>query len=593
MGNFVVSARKYRPARFDEVVGQGHVVGTLKNALKTDHLAHAFLFCGPRGVGKTTCARILAKTINCENIGADTEACGECSSCKAMDENASFNIMEMDGASYNKVEHIREINEQVRILPQHGSYKVFIIDEVHMLSLSAFNAFLKTLEEPPPHAIFILATTEKHKIIPTILSRCQIFDFKRIQVADIADHLEEISSLEGIEAEREALVTIAQKVDGALRDALSIYDRIANAGSKQITYQDVVTNLNLLDYDTYFGIADACAREDMKDIFLRFDRVLKDGFEADVFVQGLAAHFRDLLMTKNNATLQLLEHSEALKSRYQNQSEIFSKAFLFNALNHLNECDINYPRSQNKRLLVEVTLAKICHLGRVSSVSAFPVDQVQTAEKKTVELSPSTPVEPEVSLVETAPHPEPQAEPVMPEKTDVSIPSIPKFTMPKPANGDTVAVLDTPTLPSLNQIGTMVVAAEKEAKENSLTFDLENLQQVWNTYLTEIDSPSVAVTLKQAQLKVEDDAIKIAVGTQQARARIIEEASLLETLRTTFHKPNLQMVFEIDPALDVNAEMKKPKKLLTNKEKYEHLCSKNPHMRDLKNSLDLIVDNEV
>ena len=288
MSNFVVSARKYRPQRFEDVVGQQHVAGTLKNALATDHLAHAFLFTGPRGVGKTTCARILAKILNCENRSATQEACNHCASCLAFNESASFNIIELDAASNNSVEHIRALIEQVRFQPQQGRYKVFIIDEVHMLSNQAFNAFLKTLEEPPPYAIFILATTEKYKIIPTILSRCQIFDFRRIEVADMVLHLKSICQKEGIEAEEDALHIIGQKADGALRDALSIFDRITSFSGKKITYNDVIENLNVLDYDYYFQITDALLGEDMPALLNLFDQILHKGFEPEIFVSGLA-----------------------------------------------------------------------------------------------------------------------------------------------------------------------------------------------------------------------------------------------------------------------------------------------------------------
>ncbi|MEO1434964.1 MAG: DNA polymerase III subunit gamma/tau, partial [Bacteroidota bacterium] len=318
--SFVVSARKYRPQRFDEVVGQSHVSKTLKNALQTDHVAHAFLFCGPRGVGKTTCARILAKVLNCESPTKDMEPCNKCSSCLSFNQNASFNIHELDAASNNSVEHIRSLVEQVRFQPQQGKFKIYIIDEVHMLSQSAFNAFLKTLEEPPPYAIFILATTEKHKIIPTILSRCQIFDFRRIQVGDIVQHLETICEQEGITAETDALHIMAQKADGALRDALSIFDRIVSYSDKSISYQDVVENLNILDYDYYFKIIDALLQEDLADVLMQFNSILSKGFEPEIFVNGLSAHLRNLLVCKDKATIQLLEVGENIRKRYEAQA---------------------------------------------------------------------------------------------------------------------------------------------------------------------------------------------------------------------------------------------------------------------------------
>ncbi|HKK78201.1 MAG TPA: DNA polymerase III subunit gamma/tau [Phaeodactylibacter sp.] len=364
MSNFIVSARKYRPTRFDEVVGQQHVSQTLKNALQNDHLAHAFLFCGPRGVGKTTCARILAKVLNCENPTEDFEPCGSCNSCQTFNANASFNITELDAASNNSVEHIRALIEQVRFQPQQGKYKVFIIDEVHMLSQQAFNAFLKTLEEPPPYAIFILATTEKHKIIPTILSRCQIFDFRRIQVQDMVAHLQGICEQEQIEADPDALNIIGQKADGALRDALSIFDRITSFSGNIITYEDVIENLNVLDYDYYFQIGEAMMLEDRSRIMLLFDEILRKGFDGDIFINGLAEHLRNILVCKDPATLDLMEVSGKLKERYQQQAQQMPTQLVLTALNLANECDLGYRLARNKRLHVEMALIKMTYINR-------------------------------------------------------------------------------------------------------------------------------------------------------------------------------------------------------------------------------------
>lgn len=371
MDNFVVSARKYRPASFKEVVGQQAITSTLKNAIKNDHLAQSFLFCGPRGVGKTTCARIMAQTINCEALTEEGEACNECDSCKRFKENTSFNIHELDAASNNSVDDIRSLVEQVRIPPQDGKYKVYIIDEVHMLSPQAFNAFLKTLEEPPSYAKFILATTEKHKIIPTILSRCQIFDFKRIQVKDIVEHLKYVSESENINAEEDGLQIIAQKADGALRDALSIFDQIVSFAGMQFAYQDVIDNLNVLDYDYYFRLLDAALDGDTSSALLTFNEILDAGFDGHHFISGIGEHLRNLLVSKDEGTLDLLEVGENIRERYREQSEKCDLLFLSQALEVLSQADIHYKGSNNKRLHTEIALLQLC------SIIANPADGVK------------------------------------------------------------------------------------------------------------------------------------------------------------------------------------------------------------------------
>ncbi|MEY2704945.1 MAG: hypothetical protein RL407_1007 [Bacteroidota bacterium] len=373
MENFVVSARKYRPADFKSVVGQEHITTTLQNAIKNSHLAQAFLFCGPRGVGKTTCARILAKTINCESISSDFEACGICDSCISFQNNASFNSYELDAASNNSVDDIRNLVEQVRYAPQKGSYKIYIIDEVHMLSTAAFNAFLKTLEEPPKYAIFILATTEKHKIIPTILSRCQIFDFSRIQIKHIAEHLKYIAEKEQVAYEEEALRLIATKADGALRDALSMFDLIVTySAGKKVTYLDTIANLNILDYDYYFKVVDALLEENISDTLLIFDEILKKGFDGHQFIVGLSEHLRDLLVVKDESTVHLLQVSDSAKQRYLDQSKQASVSFLLSALNLANLCDIHYKTSKNQRLHVELALMKMTKLSHAFRLAALP-----------------------------------------------------------------------------------------------------------------------------------------------------------------------------------------------------------------------------
>ncbi len=362
MDKYIVSARKYRPSSFDAVVGQSALTTTLKNAIARGKLAHAYLFCGPRGVGKTTCARIFAKNINCLHPSPEGEACNECESCKAFEEQRSYNIHELDAASNNSVEDIRGLIEQVQIPPQVGKYKVFIIDEVHMLSQAAFNAFLKTLEEPPAHAIFILATTEKHKILPTILSRCQIFDFSRMSVSDMVRHLEYVAKNEGFTTEPEALHVIAEKADGGMRDALSIFDQVASYCEGNITYAKVIEDLNVLDYDEYFGMTDALLVGDVPTCMLRLNHILSKGFGGNYFIGGLASHFRDLLMARDAVTLPLLEVSERVAQRYQEQAAKCNPAFLYKALKLCNDCDLNYRASRNKRLLVELTLIQVAQL---------------------------------------------------------------------------------------------------------------------------------------------------------------------------------------------------------------------------------------
>lgn len=362
MENFIVSARKYRPTSFLSVVGQNSLTNTLKNAITSNHLAHAYLFCGPRGVGKTTCARIFAKTINCMNPDANHEACNECESCKAFNEQRSYNIHELDAASNNSVDDIRNLIEQVHVPPQIGHYSVYIIDEVHMLSQAAFNAFLKTLEEPPAHAIFILATTEKHKVLPTILSRCQIYDFNRMSIADTIAHLQNVAKQEGIEAEEAALSVIAQKADGGMRDALSIFDQVVSFCGKNITYQEVIKNLNVLDYDYYFKLVDSFLKNEIPSALLLFNDILSKGFEAQNFISGLSSHFRDLLMCKDAQTIALLEVGAEIREQYKQQAANCNDQFLIKALRLANDCDLNYRLSKNKRLLVELTLIRLCQL---------------------------------------------------------------------------------------------------------------------------------------------------------------------------------------------------------------------------------------
>lgn len=383
MNNFVVSARKYRPSDFHSVVGQSHITTTLQNAIKNNQLAQAFLFCGPRGVGKTTCARILAKTINCTNLTEQYEACNECESCKSFNSSASFNIVELDAASNNSVDDIRNLTDQVKIPPQNGKYKVYIIDEVHMLSTSAFNAFLKTLEEPPAYAKFILATTEKHKIPATIISRCQIFDFKRINTDDIAKHLEYIAQKENITYDIEALHLIAQKADGGLRDALSMFDQLVSFTSDNLSYKNIIDNLNILDYDYYFKLTDYFLNGRLTESLLLFDTVLKQGFEGSSFINGLSAHLRNLLVCKDAQSVQLLEASPSLQSRYLTQASQSPQNFILKALDYANSCALEYKESYNKRLCVELCLMKLSYItNKVNTNSQQTAIQVEDIKKK-------------------------------------------------------------------------------------------------------------------------------------------------------------------------------------------------------------------
>ena len=424
MDNYIVSARKYRPTTFDSVVGQSTLTTTLKNAIATGKLAHAFLFCGPRGVGKTTCARIFAKTINCEHPTADGEACNECESCRAFAEQRSLNIYELDAASNNSVDDMRMLIEQVQVPPQVGRYKVFIIDEVHMLTTQAFNAFLKTLEEPPAHAIFILATTEKHKILPTILSRCQIYDFNRMEVPDIVNHLKGVAEKEGIAYEEEALSVIARKADGGMRDALSIFDQVASFSAGNITYKKVIEDLNILDYDYYFNLTDSLLKGDIPAAMLTFNEILRKGFEGNHFIGGLAAHFRDLLVSRDESTLPLLDVAENVRQRYSEQAKRCKPQFLYRALKLCNDCDVNYRVSRNKRLGVELCLIEVaqsaqedapgCGLGPTKTLKpifAHTATKKQEAPKPAAPKPAAQPQRPAVGNGQAAPAASGTAEP--------------------------------------------------------------------------------------------------------------------------------------------------------------------------------------
>lgn len=589
MDHFVVSARKYRPVTFDSVVGQSHITTTLKNAIRTNHLAQAFLFCGPRGVGKTTCARILAKTINCQNLGDDVEACGECESCISFQNNASFNIHELDAASNNSVEDIRNLIDQVRYPPQTGKYKIYIIDEVHMLSQAAFNAFLKTLEEPPGYAIFILATTEKHKILPTILSRCQIFDFNRIQPKDIAYHLADIAKKEGIETDKEALELIGQKADGGLRDALSMFDlNVTFSTDNHLTYAAVLENLHILDYDYYFKITDALTATSIARALILFDEILRKGFDGHLFIVGLLEHFRNLLVCKDPATVTLLQVSESAERKYIDQAREADMSFLLSGLSIASQCDINYKSAKNQRLHVELCLMKLANLPNVLQLNALPA--VDETAKKKVE-SPQQRVVQEVSppVVQESvpPQPIPQtgfASPgaSQPVSQTTTRPSKLRSTMqltPSSAGGSNGQVRE----PSV----AMEVPVAAPAPKNILELNLENLQQVWHEFAENRrktkDSTTEGIALNRA-IELVDYTIQIALDNDpQMDALLGMRYELIGYLKSRFNAPTL----DINPRVAPHEVQRLP---YTPAEKFNFMAEKNPYLLQLKQALGLDVD---
>ena len=531
MENYIVSARKYRPSTFESVVGQRALTTTLKNAIATQKLAHAYLFCGPRGVGKTTCARIFAKTINCMTPTADGEACNQCESCVAFNEQRSYNIHELDAASNNSVDDIRQLVEQVRIPPQIGKYKVYIIDEVHMLSASAFNAFLKTLEEPPRHAIFILATTEKHKILPTILSRCQIYDFNRISVEDTVNHLSYVASKEGISAEPEALNVIAMKADGGMRDALSIFDQVVSFTGGNITYKSVIDNLNVLDYEYYFRLTDCFLANKVSDALLLFNDVLNKGFDGSHFITGLSSHFRDLLVGKDPVTLPLLEVGASIRQRYQEQAQKCPLPFLYKAMKLCNECDLNYRISKNKRLLVELTLIQVAQLttegddvsgGRSPKQPIKPVfsqpaaaQPSQVASDSSVQQAPvhSSPASVTANVT---PNRQPQmattARPVSPSATNTTssaplpgagIPSVAKEERKVPVmKMSSLGVsIKNPQRDQAAQNATVAHVPRVQQPEQDSNFNERDLNYYWQEYAGQLPKEQVAIAKRMQVLR--------------------------------------------------------------------------------------------
>jgi DNA polymerase-3 subunit gamma/tau len=607
MENFVVSARKYRPITFDTVVGQGSITNTLKNAIRNNTLAQAFLFCGPRGVGKTTCARIMAKTINCLNPTENMEACNECESCRAFNNNASFNIYELDAASNNSVEDIRSLVDQVRIPPQIGQYKVYIIDEVHMLSAAAFNAFLKTLEEPPAYAKFILATTEKHKIIPTILSRCQIFDFKRITVDDIAKHLAYVAQSEGVNAEPEALNIIAQKADGALRDALSIFDQMVSFSGKNITYKDVIDNLNVLDYDYYFQIVDHILQGNTSDILLILNDIISKGFEPQHFVSGMGNHLRSLLVCRDAATVQLLEVSEQLRQRYLAQSQACPLPFLIKALEINNQCDIDYRSANNKRLHLEIALLKMCAL--CSNALAMPAQQAQPVQmpQNRPAQQPITPVQeqtrgsaptpaaqaqptPTVKVPEPVEGPTASQKPIQPQPTQPVNPQVTSgvSTSSTTANATsaqpTVRPRGTTSSISINKA---MQQAEQKVEEKEETWDSaftqEQLTAAWTDFVNryKIISPNFAAALMKYIPKLTNGSeIHFSVDNMLFERDIEGMGALRNHLKNTLHNNQYKLVPEL---------MERPAEIeaYTDKDKFEKMAEERPFLKTLQTELKL------
>ncbi len=603
MDNYIVSARKYRPSTFRSVVGQKSLTTTLKNAIQSNKLAHAYLFCGPRGVGKTSCARIFAKTINCLTPTSDGEACNECESCQAFNEQRSYNIHELDAASNNSVDDIRSLIDQVRIPPAIGKYKVFIIDEVHMLSSAAFNAFLKTLEEPPHHALFILATTEKHKVLPTILSRCQIYDFSRISIADMVEHLEYVASRENVTAEPEALNVIAQKADGGMRDALSIFDQVVSFTNGNITYQAVIDNLNVLDYEYYFRLTDSILAGNVRSSILTLNEILSKGFDGQNIITGLAAHFRDLLVCKDEATLILFEVGASIRERYKEMAKRCPDQLLFKAIELANTCDLNYRASRNKRLLLELTLIQLCQLsnagqavddkkkgliepiasgspGQAVSQGAQPVNQGQPARQ---------PVQP------GQPYPQ---QPVnqgndngrviatnMPSSATV-IPQSPSAAPPKKVNRP--PHLGT----SLKEIGVekpknQTVQQNTQAVQEVVTpFGEDELVRVWDAYAASIDKK---VYLKNTMINCkpvlqENYFFEVGVHNPGQQDELSNGCvDLLNYLRVQLKNTRIQMRVRIIEANEKHLAY-------TSTEKFEHLLSVNPVLGKLKDEFNLTLD---
>jgi DNA polymerase-3 subunit gamma/tau len=594
MDNFVVSARKYRPQNFNTVVGQAHITTTLKNAIRQQQLAHAFLFCGPRGVGKTTCARILAKTINCTQPTTEGEACNTCNSCVSFDAGTSLNIHELDAASNNSVDDIRELVEQIRFSPQAGKYKVYIIDEVHMLSASAFNAFLKTLEEPPAHAIFILATTEKHKILPTILSRCQIFDFKRITQQDTVDHLMEIAEKEHISAEKAALQLIAQKSEGCMRDSLSILDKLVSFTGGQVTYQNTLEHLNVLDEEYYFQFHELLQNEDLSGVMLLFDEINKKGFEGELVLNGFASFYRNLLLSKDPATASILEVMEGMQDKFAKVAAQTETSFILSALNIVGEAEIQIRMARNKRLLVEMALIKLNFLKQAIELSN---DQQTLVKKKRLDGPILLKQEPIASFQP------PNSKKGTEEGAQLVIqtPSTPAAP-PKPPS----AKITTPTAPAATYIpktgdkkNLLSALREKYGNEyqieevtESLVLTAEKLQECWNQYIAKLEKElkhSSAASFSTAKLQIENE-VKFTVTVFSVTSQKFidaEKMTLLDHLQHCFHNRsvNYEIMVEAGEKEDIPAYLR-----MNTKQKFEYISNMYPLVKTLKDTLNLELD---
>jgi len=590
MEEYIVSARKYRPISFDTVVGQQALTTTLRNAVKSGKLAHAYLFCGPRGVGKTTCARIFAKAINCLTPTEQGEACGHCESCQAFNEQRSFNIFELDAASNNSVEHIKTLMEQTRIPPQVGRYKVFIIDEVHMLSTAAFNAFLKTLEEPPAHVIFILATTEKHKILPTILSRCQIYDFERMTVRNTIDHLKSVAQREGITVEEEALAVIAEKADGGMRDALSIFDQCASFCQGNITYQKVIEDLNVLDAENYFQLIDLSINNKVSDIMLLLNGIINKGFDGGLLIQGLARHVRNVLMAKDPQTLPLLEVSDQQRQRYQEQAKRCDTRMLYEALRLMNQCDIQYRQSSNKRLLVELTLIEIAQITQPDEgpASGRKPRRLKSLFKHLMQQPRPKTAAPQVAVAKPAassPTPTAPTAPTTPTTSTTPTPS-PKPT-PKLMSSISFSWNNLRNKPRGN-----MPAAEGSQQENNPSagdqqpFDQHALELEWLSMCNRMPQhlSGVATRMKNMSPTItEFPAVEVLVDNQLAQEQVESiKGSIINTLKLHLHNKDITLTIRV-------AEHQELGKILTRSEQFQQMEEENPSVGKLREIFDLVL----